>query len=179
MFFICWAPFHAQRLLYVYAQGSDYYPDLNEWLYILSGCLYYFSTTVNPILYNVMSMKYRQAFKQTICCRTRRTASGISMGKEPHLCRCDSTREAHDRSLMCSVRYECQVRNSPNRWFTPLVKYWGELRVVEIVSLKLRKYCKLVQRRFRRIIAYSNGKCSYTCQRFSVRFAPNILREYT
>ncbi|XP_011138480.1 neuropeptides capa receptor isoform X1 [Harpegnathos saltator] len=103
MFFICWAPFHAQRLLYVYAQGSDYYPDLNEWLYILSGCLYYFSTTVNPILYNVMSMKYRQAFKQTICCGTRRTG-GTSMGKEPRLCRCDSSGEAHDRSLMCCVR---------------------------------------------------------------------------
>ncbi|XP_032663554.1 neuropeptides capa receptor-like [Odontomachus brunneus] len=105
MFFICWAPFHVQRLLYVHALGSDYYPDLNEWLYIVSGCLYYFSTTVNPILYNVMSIKYRQAFKQTICCRTRRTASGISMDKEPRLCRCDSTREAHDRSLMCSIRH--------------------------------------------------------------------------
>ncbi|XP_076175863.1 neuropeptides capa receptor isoform X2 [Ptiloglossa arizonensis] len=72
LFFFCWAPFHAQRLFYVYAQESDYYPDLNEWLYILSGCLYYFSTTVNPILYNVMSMKYRNAFRQTICCTTRK-----------------------------------------------------------------------------------------------------------
>ncbi|XP_003702318.2 neuropeptides capa receptor-like [Megachile rotundata] len=72
LFFVCWAPFHAQRLLYVYAQESDYYPDLNEWLYILSGCLYYFSTTVNPIVYNLMSMKYRHAFKQTICCKTKR-----------------------------------------------------------------------------------------------------------
>ncbi|XP_012288106.1 neuropeptides capa receptor isoform X2 [Orussus abietinus] len=71
MFFVCWAPFHAQRLLYVYAQDTDYYPDLNEWLYILSGCLYYFSTTVNPILYNLMSSRYRDAFKRTLCCRTR------------------------------------------------------------------------------------------------------------
>ncbi|XP_014487522.1 PREDICTED: neuropeptides capa receptor-like [Dinoponera quadriceps] len=105
MFFICWAPFHAQRLLYVHAQESDYYPDLNECLYILSGCLYYFSTTVNPILYNVMSMKYRQAFKQTICCRTKRKASRTSTSKEPHLCRYDSSRETYDRSLMCSVRH--------------------------------------------------------------------------
>ncbi|XP_076282853.1 neuropeptides capa receptor [Lasioglossum baleicum] len=73
MFFVCWAPFHAQRLLYVYGQDSDYYPDLNEWLYVLGGCLYYFSTTVNPILYNLMSMKYRQAFKETICCGFRKS----------------------------------------------------------------------------------------------------------
>ncbi|KAL0134802.1 hypothetical protein PUN28_001520 [Cardiocondyla obscurior] len=78
MFFLCWAPFHTQRLVYIYAQESDYYPDLNEWLYILSGCLYYFSTTVNPILYTLMSCKYRKAFKQAVCCRTRRHINALS-----------------------------------------------------------------------------------------------------
>ncbi|XP_043668921.1 neuropeptides capa receptor-like [Vespula pensylvanica] len=66
MFFVCWAPFHAQRLLYVYR--TSYFDDINEWLHPLSGCLYYFSTTVNPILYNVMSAKYRMAFKETLWC---------------------------------------------------------------------------------------------------------------
>ncbi|XP_071643231.1 neuropeptides capa receptor-like [Temnothorax longispinosus] len=102
MFFLCWAPFHAQRLLYIYAQESDYYPDLNQCLYIVSGCLYYFSTTVNPILYNLMSIKYRQAFIQTICCRTRRPTSKSLMAKESHPRRCDSSNE---RSVVCSVRY--------------------------------------------------------------------------
>lgn len=105
MFFLCWAPFHAQRLLYIYARESDYYPDLNEWLYILSGCLYYFSTTVNPILYNLMSMKYRQAFRQTLCCRTERPTSEILMVKESHPRRCDSSKESHERSVKCSVRH--------------------------------------------------------------------------
>lgn len=104
MFFLCWAPFHAQRLLYIYAQDSDYYPDLNEWLYILSGCLYYFSTTVNPILYNLMSIKYRQAFKRTICCGTRGTASKISTAKKSHPRRCDSSYEP-DHNVICSVRH--------------------------------------------------------------------------
>lgn len=106
MFFLCWGPFHAQRLLYIYAQDSDYYPDLNEWLYILGGCLYYFSTTVNPILYNLMSIKYRQAFKQTICCRTRRPTSKILMAKKSHSRRCVSLNEPYDQSVICSVRYE-------------------------------------------------------------------------
>ncbi|XP_017880490.1 neuropeptides capa receptor-like isoform X2 [Ceratina calcarata] len=65
-FFICWAPFHVQRLLYVYqVTMSD---DVSQWVYALTGCLYYFSTTINPILYNVMSVKYRNAFKETCRC---------------------------------------------------------------------------------------------------------------
>ncbi|XP_071864086.1 neuropeptides capa receptor isoform X3 [Bombus fervidus] len=65
-FFICWAPFHIQRLLYVYEDST--YDDINQWVYPLTGCLYYFSTTINPILYNVMSAKYRNAFKETCRC---------------------------------------------------------------------------------------------------------------
>ncbi|KAI5703564.1 neuropeptides capa receptor-like [Diaphorina citri] len=68
-FFLCWAPFHAQRLIYLYARDSQYFASLNEWLFMIAGGFYYVSSTVNPILYNVMSVKYRQAFKQTLCCR--------------------------------------------------------------------------------------------------------------
>lgn len=70
-FFLCWAPFHTQRLLYVYARESPHYQEINEWLYYITGCLYYFSSTVNPILYNLMSVKYRNAFRQTLCGRKR------------------------------------------------------------------------------------------------------------
>ncbi|KOX70895.1 Neuropeptides capa receptor [Melipona quadrifasciata] len=65
-FFICWAPFHIQRLLYVYADST--YDDIDQWVYPVTGCLYYFSSTINPILYNVMSVKYRNAFKETYRC---------------------------------------------------------------------------------------------------------------
>lgn len=34
----------------------------------VAGILYFVGSTVNPILYNVMSKRYRQAFKETICC---------------------------------------------------------------------------------------------------------------
>lgn len=104
LFFICWAPFHAQRLLYVYAQESDYYPDLNEWLYILSGCLYYFSTTVNPILYNIMSMKYRNAFKQTVCCKTRIGRRSWAT-RESQMCDNSSSGKARNSNFRRSVRY--------------------------------------------------------------------------
>ncbi|XP_076235966.1 neuropeptides capa receptor isoform X2 [Calliopsis andreniformis] len=68
-FFICWAPFHTQRLLYVYLREDPKFDMINQWLYPVSGCLYYLSTTINPILYNAMSAKYRNAFKEILCCK--------------------------------------------------------------------------------------------------------------
>nr|CAD7259947.1 unnamed protein product [Timema shepardi] len=66
-FFLCWAPFHTQRLMYIYAKESPYFKEINEWMYYITGILYYVSSTVNPILYNVMSAKYRVAFRKTLC----------------------------------------------------------------------------------------------------------------
>ncbi|XP_046623245.1 pyrokinin-1 receptor-like isoform X1 [Neodiprion virginianus] len=78
-FFICWAPFHVQRLIAIYGTNTvDHISSNSPWmafLYLLftyiSGVLYYFSTTVNPILYNIMSNKFREAFMETLsrCCR--------------------------------------------------------------------------------------------------------------
>ena len=66
-FFLCWTPFHAQRLGYVYFKDAGFFRTINEWLMYASGVLYYVSSTINPILYNLMSVRYRQAFKKTLC----------------------------------------------------------------------------------------------------------------
>jgi hypothetical protein len=71
-FFICWAPFHTQRLLAVYGAGSqDKRPSesmviVYNTLTYISGVLYYLSTTVNPVLYHIMSHKFREAFKVSV-----------------------------------------------------------------------------------------------------------------
>ncbi|CAD1469932.1 unnamed protein product, partial [Heterotrigona itama] len=71
-FFICWAPFHAQRLLAVYAQSArnakpeDALVIVYTILTYMSGVFYYLSTTVNPLLYNIMSNKFREAFKMCV-----------------------------------------------------------------------------------------------------------------
>ncbi|XP_045483660.1 pyrokinin-1 receptor-like isoform X3 [Harmonia axyridis] len=65
-FFICWAPFHAQRLLAIYGERSSSRTiKAYQTLTYVSGVLYYLSTTVNPLLYNIMSHKFREAFKNT------------------------------------------------------------------------------------------------------------------
>ncbi|VVC90132.1 unnamed protein product [Leptidea sinapis] len=68
-FFVCWAPFHIQRLFYIYGASIKYYQTINEYLFLAAGIFYYVSATVNPILYNIMSRRYRIAFKETLCCR--------------------------------------------------------------------------------------------------------------
>ncbi|KAF5305013.1 hypothetical protein FQR65_LT07804 [Abscondita terminalis] len=69
-FFICWAPFHAQRLLAVYLtnasqEAQETFIKLYIVLMYTSGVLYFVSTTVNPVLYHIMSKKFREAFKDT------------------------------------------------------------------------------------------------------------------
>ncbi|KAF8782067.1 Pyrokinin-1 receptor like protein [Argiope bruennichi] len=66
-FFICWAPFHAQRLMAVYITEpteSDFI--IYSYLTNISGVCYYVSATINPILYSILSLKFRHAFRDTL-----------------------------------------------------------------------------------------------------------------
>ncbi|XP_050346613.1 pyrokinin-1 receptor-like isoform X2 [Nymphalis io] len=75
-FFVCWAPFHAQRLVAIYGTSEDHLAkspillSVYYFLTYLSGVFYYISTCINPIFYHIMSNKFRDAFKNTIvrCC---------------------------------------------------------------------------------------------------------------
>ncbi|XP_017138872.1 neuropeptides capa receptor isoform X1 [Drosophila miranda] len=66
-FFVCWFPFHIQRLWYLYAKNIENFQDINEWLFSIAGFAYYVSCTINPIVYSVMSRRYRVAFKELLC----------------------------------------------------------------------------------------------------------------
>ena len=95
LFFISWAPFHVQRLVYHYhhyfniqwcgiqtllTKSPDIcfsltvvtltwrYRTFNQYLMYVSGCFYFLSSTLNPILYNLMSCKYRKAFRAVLLC---------------------------------------------------------------------------------------------------------------
>merc|ERR1711915_84969 len=74
-FFLCWAPFHTQRLLYVvhfkyrlHLMTDEVFYAVNEKLFYITGIFLYLSSTINPIIYNLMSVKYRKAFKSTFLC---------------------------------------------------------------------------------------------------------------
>lgn len=69
-FFICWSFFHAQRIVATHTK-----PDSPEFLVLIyrvvtyvSAITYYLTATINPILYQLMSLKFRLAFKETFGC---------------------------------------------------------------------------------------------------------------
>ncbi|KAL9906155.1 capability receptor isoform 2-T4 [Glossina fuscipes fuscipes] len=66
-FFLCWLPFHLQRLWIIHGRSHSHYLTINEVLFSLAGFSYYISCTINPMLYNVMSHRYRVAFKEVLC----------------------------------------------------------------------------------------------------------------
>ncbi|XP_015788297.1 neuromedin-U receptor 2-like [Tetranychus urticae] len=65
-FTICWTPFHAQRLLFLYvslySEWSNKLRSVNQILFLLAGVFYYLNSSINPILYSVMSTRFRVAF---------------------------------------------------------------------------------------------------------------------
>lgn len=77
MFFLCWLPFHVQRLLSIYLNEMATAPEdggeyssavftLFSVVFYISGYCYYSNSACNPILYNTLSAKYRMAFCRTI-----------------------------------------------------------------------------------------------------------------
>lgn len=60
-FFVCWAPFHCQRVIAMRTKTTD--SKIYEVVTYISAILYYISTTTNPILYHTMSQRFRDAFK--------------------------------------------------------------------------------------------------------------------
>nr|XP_046912786.1 LOW QUALITY PROTEIN: cholecystokinin receptor type A-like [Dermatophagoides farinae] len=73
-FFFCYSPFHAQRVLATSMHRYKINSPTIHYVYVLlthiSGITYYLSATINPILYQLMSRKFRIAFKDTFgnCC---------------------------------------------------------------------------------------------------------------
>lgn len=43
--------------------------EIFQYVHIISGVLFYISSAVNPILYNLMSTRFREMFKEVMCHR--------------------------------------------------------------------------------------------------------------
>lgn len=69
---------------------SDLY-DFYHYFYMLTNVLFYVSSAINPVLYNLLSATYRQLFLSTLCCvraprrrarqRARRCQRGALTGR--------------------------------------------------------------------------------------------------
>lgn len=70
VFAICWAPFHTDRLVWSFiSEWTASHHEIFQYVHIISGVLFYISSAVNPILYNLMSTRFREMFKEVMCHR--------------------------------------------------------------------------------------------------------------
>ncbi|CAB3380886.1 Hypothetical predicted protein [Cloeon dipterum] len=72
-FFLCWTPYYIS-ILYDSSVSSNTFWNI-------AMALIFLSSTLNACLYNLMSSKFRKAFKDTICCKLNRTSATT-----PNLC---------------------------------------------------------------------------------------------
>ncbi|KAK6032932.1 hypothetical protein OSTOST_00858 [Ostertagia ostertagi] len=64
--FVCHLPFQIQRLSFFYLENEQSVSTLNQYLFFISGFLFYLAPIVNPILYNVVSARFRKASKDVL-----------------------------------------------------------------------------------------------------------------
>ncbi|XP_042354231.1 neuromedin-U receptor 1-like isoform X2 [Plectropomus leopardus] len=63
VFGLCWAPFHVDRLVWSYINpSSEQHLQVFGTIHIVSGVFFYLSSAINPILYNLMSTRFREMF---------------------------------------------------------------------------------------------------------------------
>ncbi|XP_041432489.1 neurotensin receptor type 1 [Xenopus laevis] len=68
-FVVCWLPYHVRRLMFCYIPEEMWTDELNDfyhYFYMMTNVLFYVSSTVNPILYNLVSANFRQIFVSTL-----------------------------------------------------------------------------------------------------------------
>ncbi|XP_008938048.1 PREDICTED: neuromedin-U receptor 1 [Merops nubicus] len=68
VFGICWAPFHTDRLVWSFVSTwTSHMLYMFQYVHIISGVFFYLSSAANPILYNLMSTRFREMFKEAMC----------------------------------------------------------------------------------------------------------------
>nr|XP_008257528.1 neuromedin-U receptor 1 [Oryctolagus cuniculus]XP_051704057.1 neuromedin-U receptor 1 [Oryctolagus cuniculus] len=67
VFAICWAPFHADRLMWSFVfQWTDDLVLAFQYLHVVSGVFFYLGSAANPVLYSLMSSRFREAFQEAL-----------------------------------------------------------------------------------------------------------------
>ncbi|KAK7944839.1 hypothetical protein WMY93_000567 [Mugilogobius chulae] len=68
VFTLCWAPFHMDRLMWSFLDtSSQLHLMIFEPVHIVSGVFFYLSSAVNPVLYSLMSTRFREMFRHLSC----------------------------------------------------------------------------------------------------------------
>ncbi len=99
LFFVCLLPFKVVSLWLIYAPPSDVEKlELEGYLNLISFArvMHYINSSVNPCVYNLVSTRFRNYFKKSLCCFKKKRGS-VHMWNENS---CDYTLNSHKTVTM-------------------------------------------------------------------------------
>ncbi|KAL6083279.1 hypothetical protein STEG23_000361 [Scotinomys teguina] len=82
VFGICWAPFHVDRLMWsLVSHWTEGLLWAFQFVHVVSGVFFYLGSAANPVLYSLMSSRFRETFRQALglgaqCSRRRQRSHG-------------------------------------------------------------------------------------------------------
>ncbi|NWJ06367.1 NMUR2 protein, partial [Crypturellus undulatus] len=84
VFAICWAPFHIDRLFFSFVvEWTEPLANIFNLIHVVSGVFFYLSSAVNPIIYNLLSQRFRMAFLCVISPHCKHCAPKHATSKIP------------------------------------------------------------------------------------------------
>ncbi|XP_007486140.1 neuromedin-U receptor 1 [Monodelphis domestica] len=67
VFGVCWAPFHVDRLMWsCVSHWTEELLQAFEYVHVASGIFFYLSSAANPVLYSLLSSRFREAFRRAL-----------------------------------------------------------------------------------------------------------------
>nr|XP_020011839.1 neuromedin-U receptor 1 [Castor canadensis] len=73
VFGICWAPFHIDRLMWSFvSRWTEGLLLAFQYVHVVSGVFFYLSSAANPVLYSLMSSRFRENFRKALGLGTQR-----------------------------------------------------------------------------------------------------------
>uniref|UniRef100_A0A8C9FRF5 Neuromedin U receptor 2 n=1 Tax=Pavo cristatus TaxID=9049 RepID=A0A8C9FRF5_PAVCR len=84
VFAVCWAPFHIDRLFFSFVvEWTEPLANTFNLIHVVSGVFFYLSSAVNPIIYNLLSQRFRMAFLSVISPGCKHWAPKHAASKTP------------------------------------------------------------------------------------------------
>ncbi|XP_009683943.2 neuromedin-U receptor 2 [Struthio camelus] len=84
IFAVCWAPFHIDRLFFSFVvEWTEPLANIFNLIHVVSGVFFYLSSAVNPIIYNLLSQRFRMAFLSVISPQCKQWAPKHPTSKIP------------------------------------------------------------------------------------------------
>ncbi|KAM3912114.1 growth hormone secretagogue receptor type 1-like [Leptodactylus fuscus] len=84
-FVFCWLPFHIGRILFAWDELEEMLYHLTQYFNLISMLLFYLSASINPMLYNIMSQKYRAAMSKILSPREDLQSRNIPRSEQSSL----------------------------------------------------------------------------------------------